>query len=740
MQSARFIRISSFKNLLTHSRFTLTLRSDTGKYHSLILFRLSVETEKTSSERLEKNNAGQNRQIYVMESSCPHLGADMSHADIEEYEDTGATVAVCPWHRYDFDLRTGKSETGLRTCTYAVEVKTDPEDDVEMVYVETPSGGNNWRLVDIRPVSEEFADPPPTTSLPVSQVNPVTISISESLEPVVPDLNPPRTLMQWAVLILNTANPTLKVLRTRHAVHMFRTGKLDSIGHKSASAPKPPDVPPREDSYLRNTVNPGKVKGRRSLAVMLHALANIEQWAIDLSWDIIARFGPSHPDLPHAFFSDFTKMALDESKHFSLLTSRLSATSPTTPYGTMPVHASLWESATITSHSLRSRLAIIHLVHEARGLDVNPGTIERFRRAGDKDSVAALEIIHADEVTHVTSGHRWFTWLCEREQGVDPITTFREEVRRGWRGNVKGPFNIEAREQAGLTREFYEDLEGEMEDEEMVQRLGGFRLNDLGGMKAQVEVQYDRGINHQRIWSNSVDFYPVKANYGSIPCHDHFLTMADPVAEKSGFLKTYMSSHPDTLVAYAKWYGKVTENLTSAEMSAIDTKSMTLTCTLKDGSKKVAVVAIDPPLRNYDDVKPRLLEMKAIAQEGLGMIKTPRITVFKWPSWGIPFGIWLYTFLPYGAFAPVGDAPYLIPAQFIRQFISPLPFKIAFGFTVGLHFLESLYTLYLCQKHRAGYEVMIAYWLSTMIFGMPVWKGLRRRIQKARIESVMKIE
>ena len=48
--------------------------------------------------------------------------------------------------------------------------------------------------------------------------------------------------------------------------------------------------------------------------------------------------------------------------------------------------------------------------------------------------------------------------------------------------------------------------------------------------------------------------------------------MADPVAEKSGFLKMYMSSHPDTLVAYAKWFGKVKEIITSAEMSAIDCK------------------------------------------------------------------------------------------------------------------------------------------------------------------------
>lgn len=51
--------------------------------------------------------------------------------------------------------------------------------------------------------------------------------------------------------------------------------------------------------------------------------------------------------------------------------------------------------------------------------------------------------------------------------------------------------------------------------------------------------------------------------------------MSDPVAEKSGFLRMYMSGHPDTLVAYAKWYGKVQEVITGAEMTAIDTKVRT---------------------------------------------------------------------------------------------------------------------------------------------------------------------
>jgi len=62
------------------------------------------------------------------------------------------TVGTSP--RYDFDLRTGTSETGLRACTYDIEVKNDPADGVDKVYIETPTDGHGWRLVELRPVSE----------------------------------------------------------------------------------------------------------------------------------------------------------------------------------------------------------------------------------------------------------------------------------------------------------------------------------------------------------------------------------------------------------------------------------------------------------------------------------------------------------------------------------------------------------------------------------------------------------
>lgn len=57
--------------------------------------------------------------------------------------------------------------------------------------------------------------------------------------------------------------------------------------------------------------------------------------------------------------------------------------------------------------------------------------------------------------------HRWFTHCCSQD-AVDPVSTFRQEVRRYWKGDIKGPFNAVDRERAGLTPAFYEDLKGEM--------------------------------------------------------------------------------------------------------------------------------------------------------------------------------------------------------------------------------------------------------------------------------------
>ena len=123
--------------------------------------------------------------------------------------------------------------------------------------------------------------------------------------------------------------------------------------------------------------------------------------------------------------------------------------------------------------------------------------IRRCRAAGDEETARVLEIIHADEITHVAAGtrfcpppfllrlrlpnvvrslravtnnvessncagHRHFTALCAslEPEPIDPVAQFRLEVSRHFWGHVRGPFNVEDRDRAGIGRDWYENLGG----------------------------------------------------------------------------------------------------------------------------------------------------------------------------------------------------------------------------------------------------------------------------------------
>ena len=115
----------------------------------------------------------------------------------------------------------------------------------------------------------------------------------------------------------------------------------------------------------RNGRNFGSPAGRIAL---LHALAHIELNAIDLAWDLIARFGEA--GLPRAFFDDWVAVAAEEAEHFALLTARLASLG--SAYGELPAHDGLWEAAVATAHDLLARLAVVPLVLEARGSTLRP--------------------------------------------------------------------------------------------------------------------------------------------------------------------------------------------------------------------------------------------------------------------------------------------------------------------------------------------------------------------------------
>jgi uncharacterized ferritin-like protein (DUF455 family) len=262
----------------------------------------------------------------------------------------------------------------------------------------------------------------------------------------------PKTLSAAAVLVLGTPRPLGKVSLGRGFAAMWRDGTIQEIGPAcSPDRPARPEAPllllPRDMPKRKISAGPA---GRIAL---LHALAHIELNAIDLAWDMIARFASER--LPRSFFDDWVRVADEESKHFALLTDRL--TDLDAVYGDLPAHDGLWAAAEATAHDLLARLAVVPLVLEARGLDVTPAMIQRLRSVGDDPSADILEIIYRDEIGHVAVGKRWFDHVAEDGQ-LEPIASWQALVRRYFKGGVKPPFNIPAREAAGFSAAFYGPL------------------------------------------------------------------------------------------------------------------------------------------------------------------------------------------------------------------------------------------------------------------------------------------
>ena len=91
---------------------------------------------------------------------------------------------------------------------------------------------------------------------------------------------------------------------------------------------------------------------------------------------------------------------------------------------------------------------------DAGGGYITPGMIDIFRKAGESQAIAALEVIYAEEVAHVAYGSKWFNWLCGRD-GTDPKEVFHALARRYFHGTLKPPFNEEKRADAGMPPDFY---------------------------------------------------------------------------------------------------------------------------------------------------------------------------------------------------------------------------------------------------------------------------------------------
>lgn len=260
------------------------------------------------------------------------------------------------------------------------------------------------------------------------------------------------TLAALAEAVLRTADGHEKAALSAEAAARWFASREAGAPLPIGSA-EPPDRPARPERPAlldpRDVPRrrPGSAAGR---IAMLHAVAHIELNAIDLHWDIVARFTAT--PMPLGFYDDWVKAAAEEARHFNLVTGVLEAHGSL--YGALPAHAGMWRAAEDTAADLMGRLAVVPMVLEARGLDVTPDMIALFETAGDARAVEALRVIYAEEVGHVAYGSKWFHFLCGRHE-LDPKEQFHALVRRYFHGFLKPPFNEEKRAEAGLPPDFY---------------------------------------------------------------------------------------------------------------------------------------------------------------------------------------------------------------------------------------------------------------------------------------------
>jgi uncharacterized ferritin-like protein (DUF455 family) len=214
----------------------------------------------------------------------------------------------------------------------------------------------------------------------------------------------------------------------------------DDILDEPEGLPGRPEAPlmvPAQQVKQRSVQTP---EGR---AILLHALAHIEFNAINLALDVIWRYR----GMPDAFYYDWLKVAREEAYHFELLNNYLISLGHT--YGDFPAHNGLWEMAEKTKEDLLARLALVPRTLEARGLDVSPHIRDKLRHAGDTEAAAILDIILRDEIGHVAIGNHWYRYVCT-QQGCEPIATYAELALHHGAPRWRGPFNLEARRQAGF--------------------------------------------------------------------------------------------------------------------------------------------------------------------------------------------------------------------------------------------------------------------------------------------------
>ncbi|KAJ1452343.1 hypothetical protein M885DRAFT_620017 [Pelagophyceae sp. CCMP2097] len=262
-----------------------------------------------------------------------------------------------------------------------------------------------------------------------------------------------RSLRWCALSVLSTSDPSIKAVLTRDYATWWQSTTAQITGAADASI-QAPDSPARLCKEGRR----GTTR-QRGAKCFLNSVTHAEGCAIDCFWDLIARFGPEFDRRFGAsarpFCGDVVRIACEEATHFERLRDRLSAQHGVN-YGDLDCNDTLATSMTDTRDSLDARMAIVHLVHEARGLDVFEAGQAKLRRSGDSVTADTMRRNFEDEIGHVRVMRGWFEKLhADQPAALQAFHGFVRDKKRWSAMSLKGPFNDDARTAAGLDEAWY---------------------------------------------------------------------------------------------------------------------------------------------------------------------------------------------------------------------------------------------------------------------------------------------
>jgi uncharacterized ferritin-like protein (DUF455 family) len=163
------------------------------------------------------------------------------------------------------------------------------------------------------------------------------------------------TIVEAAVSILSQDNVFEKARLTKRFCEAWKDGRIHSV----APSKRPIEVPPsparptsdyvivpqdQQDEFQQKLA---KMLKKNTVEVTIHGIANAESYAIDLFWDLLARYRDITLTFPKQYIDDLVYIAEQEAYHFLAWNSRLEKFGLS--FGCFPFQNGLWQSATDTS-------------------------------------------------------------------------------------------------------------------------------------------------------------------------------------------------------------------------------------------------------------------------------------------------------------------------------------------------------------------------------------------------------